>query len=232
MMRPGAEGVAPTGGAEGGGEGGGESGGESSGTAALLRPSTVRSDKYAADGWRARLGTLMTGTSISNLSTALVVLNMMIMCLPYADMSEAYAADLEFVATVITWIFIVEMFLKVLGLGCASYWSDGWNVLDGTIVIMSIVEMVLTALFAGSGVKLSFLRMLRMLRVARMLRLMKSWKGLYKVISTVVRAIPQMSNVLILVALVSMIFALLGMQVRNLAASRQISVHRTQTRPH
>ena len=29
---------------------------------------------------------------------------------------------------------------------CADYWSDGWNVLDGTIVSLSIVEMVLTPL--------------------------------------------------------------------------------------
>ena len=48
--------------------------------------------------------------------------------------------------------------------------------------------MVATALTAGSGVKLSFLRMLRMLRVLRILRLMRSWKGLYKIISTFIRA--------------------------------------------
>ena len=28
-------------------------------------------------------------------------------------------------------------------LGCSGYWSDGWNKLDGTIVTMSVVEMVM-----------------------------------------------------------------------------------------
>ena len=42
---------------------------------------------------------------------------------------------------------------------------------------------------------------------------MKSWKGLYKIISTVVKAMPQLSNVFILVFLINMIFALLGMQM-------------------
>ena len=105
------------------------------------------------------------------------------------------------------------MALKLVGLGCHGYWREGWNVLDGCIVIMSIVEMLLTWIFAGSGVKLSFLRILRMLRVARMLRLMKSWKGLYKIVMTVVKSIPQMSNVFILMFLIMFIFALVGIQL-------------------
>jgi hypothetical protein len=52
----------------------------------------------------------------------------------------------------------------------------------------------MTALASGTGVKLTFLRMLRMLRVLRILRLMRSWRGLYKILKTFVRAIPQMIN--------------------------------------
>ena len=104
------------------------------------------------------------------------------------------------------------MAIKLLGLGCTGYWSDGWNQLDGSIVSMSIVEMILTALFAGGGVKLSFLRILRMLRVLRMLRLMRSWKGLYKIVTTFGKALPQMSNLFVLMGLIMLIFSLLGMQ--------------------
>jgi hypothetical protein len=81
------------------------------------------------------------------------------------------------------------------------------------LCIAFAVEIVLTIIFAGSGVKLSFLRILRMLRIARMLRLMKSWKGLYQIVMTVFNAMPQMANVLVLMFLISLIFALLGMQI-------------------
>ena len=37
----------------------------------------------------------------------------------------------------------------LLGLGCAAYWADGWNKLDGSIVLMSVLEMALAA-FASS----------------------------------------------------------------------------------
>ena len=57
----------------------------------------------------------------------------------------------------ITWIFIVEMGLKLLGLGCAGYWADGWNTLDGTIVSVSIFDIASSALLGGgTGVKFTF----------------------------------------------------------------------------
>ena len=82
--------------------------------------------------------------------------------------------------------------------------------LDGTIVSMTIVEMVVDAIAASGSVNFSFLRvlrMLRMLRVLRMLRLMRSWKGLYKIISTFLKAIPQMVNIAFLIILITFMFS-------------------------
>ena len=150
---------------------------------------------------------------MSHVSTGLVLLNMVIMCLPYEGMPADYGAALEQIASAITWAFILEMAVKLLGLGCYRYWADGWNALDGTIVSLSIMEMVFTALSSGSGVKLSFLRILRILRVLRVLRLMRSWRGLYQIVSTFLRVMPQMSNLVVLILLSMFMFALLGMQV-------------------
>ena len=82
----------------------------------------------------------------------------------------------------------------------------------GSIVLMSVVDIVATIVAAG-GANLSFLRILRMLRVLRMLRLMKSWKGLYKICMTFIKSIPQMANLFVLMFLVMVIFSLLGMQL-------------------
>ena len=163
-----------------------------------------------------------------NTSTLMVLLNLALMCMAYEGMSDEYAATLEVYASVITWVFIVEMFLKLCGLGCSRYWGDGWNQLDGCIVIMSIVEMLVTILLAGSGVNMSFLRTLRMLRLVRMLRLMKSWKELYKIVMTFGKALPQLANIFVLMFLILVIFSLLGMQVSHLPISPHISAHISQ----
>ena len=73
---------------------------------------------------RAAIGDVMTGEFIGNISTLLVVANMVLMCCPYYGMSAEYEARLEDYSSVITWLFIVEMFMKLIGIGCASYWAD------------------------------------------------------------------------------------------------------------
>ena len=72
---------------------------------------------------------------------------------------------------------------------------DGWNLLDGFITILSIAEVLSQLYFAAGDVpKVAFLRVLRLLRILRILRLMKSWKGLYKIVTSLQKAIPQASD--------------------------------------
>jgi hypothetical protein len=160
-------------------------------------------------GWRLTLGHIATSRTLGGAATALVLINFFIMCLPYAGQPAEGAAAIEQAGSLISLIFIAEMALKLLGLGCRGYWSDGWNVLDGTIVLLTSVDLAVPLLGSSSGVNVSFFRVLR---VARILRLMRAWRGLHRVCMAFVRALPQLSNLLSLVVLVMTVFALLGMK--------------------
>ena len=48
-----------------------------------------------------------------------------------------------------TWLFIYEMFAKILGIGTKKYVSDRMNWLDGGIVMISIFELVSPILMPG-----------------------------------------------------------------------------------
>ena len=128
---------------------------------------------------------------MGNVSTALVVLNLGVMCMPYVGQPAWWATLTEALGDGITYVFILEMGLKLLGMGWLPYWADKWNQLDGTIVSMSIAEIAITLLLADTGVNISFLRMLRLLRL---LRLLKAWPGLYHVVTSFVAAVPQICN--------------------------------------
>ena len=106
----------------------------------------------AAGTRRALLGEIVTGDRFGHGSTALVLLNVLLMCMPYAGQPPAYTELLETLGNVISVVFMAEMGLKLSGLGCANYWADGWNKLDGTIVILSAFDMGLTILLSGGGV--------------------------------------------------------------------------------
>ena len=166
-------------------------------------------DCTPSGGCRAWLRDVVLADWFGNISTGFVVFNLVIMCMPYYRQPAEYAALVEGLSSFVTWVFIVEMQLKLIGMGCAAYWADGWNVLDGVIVSLSIIEMLITILLADTGVNISFLRMLRLLRL---LRLLKAWPGLYKIVMAFVKAIPQISNLFVLMFLLMFIFALLGMQ--------------------
>ena len=191
-----------------------EQGGERSDGVRSLAPAAA-ADGAESGGPGTRTGVLAaiaTSSWLTGAATLLVLSYLVLACMPYEGMPPAYKATLERAAEAITWAFIVEMTLKLLGLGWRGYWSDGWNMLDGAIVSISIFEMALTALL-GDVVDLSTLRLLRMLRIMRILRLMRSWRGLYNIVSTFVRAAPQIGNLASLIVLFVFMSALLGMQL-------------------
>lgn len=104
--------------------------------------------------------------------------------------------------------FIVEMCVKIIAMGLVmdngSYLEDSWNQLDFFIVMSSIADMSLT------GFDLPFIRILRMLRVLRPLRFISRNVGLRMIVVALLDSVSHIFNVLIVVAMVYLIFAILG----------------------
>ena len=78
--------------------------------------------------------------------------------------SWLYAIDL-----VCTIFFLVEMIVKHCEYGFKGYWSDGWNRLDGILVILSLPTLVMLFIPLGMA-DLSVLLILRVLRVMKFFR--------------------------------------------------------------
>ncbi|KAA6415257.1 MAG: voltage-gated ion channel superfamily [Trebouxia sp. A1-2] len=72
---------------------------------------------------------------------SIVLVNIVIMALYHADMSDGFADALETTNLVLTILFTIEMVIKHAALGILGYWSNGFNALDGIIVIASLVDL-------------------------------------------------------------------------------------------
>lgn len=70
--------------------------------------------------------------------------------------------------------FIVEMALKMRHDGVLGYWRRGWNILDGTLVLLSVPSIIF---FFLPLTNLSFLLILRLLRAFRFFRVMHFFPG-------------------------------------------------------
>lgn len=80
-----------------------------------------------------------------------------------------------------TLIFTIEMIVKHMVYGLKGYWADGWNKMDGTLVILSFPSII--AFFAPTAMEnLSFLLILRLLRVLRFFRVMHFFPNFSKIV--------------------------------------------------
>ena len=111
--------------------------------------------------------------------TSCVLVNTIGMAMVSYDIDEKTEADLEFMNSIFTWIFIVEMTLKLMAIGPKKYSGEVMNLLDGGVVTLSIVEIVMSAVGGGSGAgSLQAFRTIRVFRTFRVLRVTRLLRGL------------------------------------------------------
>ncbi|XP_039614029.1 sodium channel protein type 1 subunit alpha-like [Polypterus senegalus] len=111
--------------------------------------------------------------------------------------------------TILTAIFAIEAFLKILAFNLLPYLNNGWNAFDFIIVLLSFVDWGLTAANFKSF-DISVIRSFRMLRV---FKLAKSWKTLNVLITVIFASLKEMGNLTVIVVIVIYIFAVIGMQL-------------------
>ncbi|KAK2833588.1 hypothetical protein Q5P01_017477 [Channa striata] len=87
---------------------------------------------------------------------------------------------------IFTAIFVGEMTLKVVSMGLymgeQAYLRSSWNILDGFLVFVSLIDIVVS--MAGGAKILGVLRVLRLLRTLRPLRVISRAPGLKLVVET------------------------------------------------
>jgi len=127
-----------------------------------------------------------------------------------------YYQGLEAVNLVFTFLFFIEMSLKITAWGFKQYIEDKWNQLDFVLVVSSMAGWIVETALSSGTLPLNP-AMFRVIRVARVTRALKSLrmagriKGIARLVDTLVLAIPAMANVASLCFLVIFIFAVMGM---------------------
>lgn len=152
------------------------------------------------------------GTLMDNLMTICVAINTVCLAIDRYGIDPETEAFLNTANDIFTYIFLVEMCLKLIGLGVIKYLKDTLNYLDGTIVILSMVEVILQG---GGGSLSAFksIRIFRTFRVLRITRLLRAMKDMTSILSALYRSISSLMYLFLLMFLFIFIFALLGMQI-------------------
>ena len=134
----------------------------------------------------------------------MVVIGLSSMALAAEDPVDESSATNEMLNTIdyaFTFIFTIEMLLKVIDQGIimhpGSYCRDVWNIMDATVVICAWTGFIMKRIGQSGGQNLNTMKSLRVLRVLRPLKTIKRVPKLKAVFDCVVTSLKNVFNILI-----------------------------------
>ncbi|XP_025832292.1 voltage-dependent T-type calcium channel subunit alpha-1G-like, partial [Agrilus planipennis] len=118
---------------------------------------------------------------------------------------------------IFTFVFAVEMGVKVVACGMCygpdAYFTSGWNIMDGSLVIISIVDLLMSLISESSPRIFGILRVFRLLRSLRPLRVINRAPGLKLVVQTLLSSLRPIGNIVLICCTFFIIFGILGVQL-------------------
>jgi voltage-gated sodium channel len=117
------------------------------------------------------------------------------------DLELLEAGTFSIIQSLVIAIFIVEAALRLIAVypRPQRYFKDPWNCFDFAIIILSVIPI--------SG---QFSTIARLVRLLRITRLVTKSNELRAIVSTLVRSIPSIFNILILLSILFFIYAIVG----------------------
>nr|KAF6497599.1 sodium voltage-gated channel alpha subunit 3 [Rousettus aegyptiacus] len=137
--------------------------------------------------------------------TICIVLNTLFMAMEHYPMTGQFSSVLTVGNLVFTGIFTAEMVLKIIAMDPYYYFQEGWNIFDGIIVSLSLMELGLS--------NVEGLSVLRSFRLLRVFKLAKSWPTLNMLIKIIGNSVGALGNLTLVLAIIVFIFAVVGMQL-------------------
>ncbi|XP_075000352.1 sodium channel protein type 5 subunit alpha isoform X3 [Calonectris borealis] len=139
----------------------------------------------------------------------LICLNMVTMMVETDDQSQEKVNILHKINMLFVAIFTGECIIKMLALR-HYYFTNGWNVFDFVVVILSIVGTVLSDIIQKYFFSPTLFRVIRLARIGRILRLIRGAKGIRTLLFALMMSLPALFNIGLLLFLVMFIYAIFG----------------------
>ena len=105
-----------------------------------------------------------------------VAINIVVIFLQGCGVENTAMSAIDIICTL---IFIVEMVLKHHKLGFRGYWTDGWNILDGSVTLLSLPSLLVYFIPVTGGIKI--LVTLRALRVFKSFRAVRHFPNIREI---------------------------------------------------
>lgn len=129
----------------------------------------------------------------------------------YAISSPTFPIIMSYLDLSLTLCFIVEYIIKSINSGFiydkGAYLNDRWNIIDFSIIILSIIDLLL------SSVSLHYIKIFRLIRTFRALRFISHNVSMKIVVKALLQSIVAIVNVVLVCMIVWIMFAIFGVSL-------------------
>eukprot|EP01059_Diplonema_ambulator_P000573 TRINITY_DN10472_c0_g1_i4.p1 TRINITY_DN10472_c0_g1~~TRINITY_DN10472_c0_g1_i4.p1 ORF type:complete len:1774 (+),score=510.75 TRINITY_DN10472_c0_g1_i4:1889-7210(+) len=162
-------------------------------------------------GWRLKVRWVVMHPFFEKVMLAFTILNVVALGADHHGISSGGTMAINLVNIVCTFIFAIEIVVKIVGIGWVLTFRDPYNKFDAFLVIVGVPQLIVS--FTGSSTGGNFLSIFKMMRVARVLRLGRRWARLRETISIVLDSLTAVVYLSLLLLLILFIYSILGMQL-------------------
>jgi len=169
-------------------------------------------------------------SSAFNVGVSLCILiNTIVLALDTHPIEVGMEKAIEIANLVFYFIFLAEMFIKLMGLGFRSYFKDSYNIFDFLIVLLSTIDVLLNVYVnltmtdeclleklkqqGGPADSLAVSQVFRVFRLLRIFKLARSWPTFNYFLVTIGGALTKITSFSALLFLFIFMFVIFGMDL-------------------
>lgn len=135
-----------------------------------------------------------------------ILINSVIIYIQESGINHPILVGLDMIGTL---IFLLEMITKQVCFGFKRYWRDGWNRMDGILVLLSLPSLIIP-FFDVTTFNFSVILTLRLMRVIRFLRVFHFFPNMAQIGAGLKRALSDSGIVLIGFGVLLVLFGLIN----------------------
>ncbi|KAI3370931.1 hypothetical protein L3Q82_023484, partial [Scortum barcoo] len=159
---------------------------------------------------QALLFDLVTSRWFEVFMVVMVCLNMVPLMVETDDQSYEKEKGLYWLHFVFIIIFLTEFVLKVIAFR-QHYFTDGWNILDFVVIVVSIVGLFLANILDRYLLSPHVFPVLRLARICRFLHLIRCARRIRKLLLAFLMSLPALLNIGLVLLLIMFTYSIFGM---------------------
>lgn len=144
--------------------------------------------------------------------SGVILINTIMMASEYYGMEKDHETVLYIANIVVLVIFLIEMIIKIMGLGFKGYVAYRFNIFDGTMVFLGIADIVFIN-DSDNNSNYGAIIVLRAFRLLRIFKLARRWKSLKLLLQKMMKSLSEISYLGLLCLLCMFIYSLIGMMI-------------------